>query len=266
MQEPVIQSVSRDAGADLQRRSREKLSISVIIPTLNEEDSIGLLLERLCELESGLEIIVADGGSTDGTVQRARGCASVVETGRGRARQMNAGARVARGEILWFLHADSIPHPHSLNAIRHAVVERQVVGGAFEYAMDGTRWIYRVSEFFSNRKNRLFNLFYGDMGIFVQRDVFWQLGGFTEMPLMEDLDFCLRLRKAGPVCILPQRIVTSCRRWEMEGPVKTIVRNWLLQIAWKLGVSPATLVQWYHFPQNGKSEVRGRSYAKELHS
>ncbi|RMG63675.1 MAG: glycosyltransferase [Calditrichaeota bacterium] len=258
--QPSIQHVHSVA----EERFNQEVSISVIIPTLDEEEKIRYLLAQLCELEPGLEIIVADGGSTDRTVQQARDRAYVVVCERGRARQMNSGARLARGEVLWFLHADSVPHPDSLKAIRRAVLEDGVVGGAFEYAMDGNRVVYRVSEFFSNRKNRLFKLFYGDMGIFVRRDVFWQLGGFAEMPLMEDLDFCLRLRQAGPVCILPQRIMTSSRRWEIEGPVRTIVRNWLLQIAWKLGASPETLARWYHFPQNGKRQVEAREYAEEM--
>lgn len=222
-------------------------SISIIIPALNEADTIGKLLSHLKRNHSKCEIIVADGGSRDGTVQRVRNGAKLIECPSGRAVQMNRGAEAASGEIFWFLHADSFPHPHSVRAIRESLKNPETVGGAFEYNLDQEGFIYRLSEILSNRKNHILKLFFGDMGIFVRRETFEKINGFAEIPLMEDLDFCVRLKKQGKIKIIPLRITTSARRWEAEGPWKNIFRNWFLQIAWALGTSPEKLKNWYQF-------------------
>ena len=222
-------------------------TISVIIPTLNEDDNIEGLLSYLVELDSSLELIVSDGGSADETVVKAKKYAEVVRAARGRGAQMNAGAKKAAGEILWFIHADCLPHQDSVKAMRRIVQNDAVVGGAFEYNLDGKGFLYRRTEFNSNIKNKVFKLFFGDMGIFVRRDIFQEMGGYKEIPLMEDMDFCKRLKKKGKIVILPQRINTSARRWEDEGKIKNLVRNWLLQIGWMFGVDPKILAKWYQF-------------------
>ncbi len=248
------------------------LSVSVITPTLNEEDRIHDHVGLLAALGDVLEVIVADGGSTDRTLDRTPFPARVVSGPRGRGAQMNAGAAVATGDVLWFLHADCAPHPWSLRALRRALQDPAVVGGAFEYGLDEPGALYRLVELVSNRKNRLLKLIYGDMGIFVRSDVFRRMGGFREIPLMEDMDFGRRLQRQGAVVILPQRIETSARRWLAEGFTRNLVRNWVLQAAWFLGADPVRLSRWYSFdlgeprrndrgsdPRSSESSIAGKA-------
>ena len=225
--------------------------VSVITPTLDEADRITGHVEHLLDLDRDLEVIVADGGSLDGTVDRVPSPARVVGSGRGRGVQMNAGAAEAAGEILWFVHADCRPHAESIPALRTALADPSVVGGAFEYGLDEPGTFFRLVEFLSNRKNRLLRTIYGDMGIFVRRDVFRRMGGYREIPLMEDMDFGLRLRREGRIVILPRRIATSARRWREEGVVWNTVRNWVLQAAWLMGADPKRLARWYSFDNTG---------------
>jgi rSAM/selenodomain-associated transferase 2 len=228
----------------------ESQSISIIIPTLNEAGYIDKTCEHLKELFSNTELIIVDGGSSDDTLTRGSRYGRVIRSPRGRAIQMNTGAREATGEILWFLHADCLPHPESINKIRETVSPDRVIAGAFEYRLDGDGSIYRISEYLSNLKNRFLNLIYGDMGIFVDAQIFRQVGGFREIPIMEDMDFCKRVKRVGNIAILPYCIMTSARRWKKEGPVINIIRNWFLQLGWALGVSPLYLIRWY--PTDGK--------------
>jgi rSAM/selenodomain-associated transferase 2 len=234
------------------------LSVSVIMPTLNEEGRIRNQVRLLAALGEDLEVIVADGGSVDRTVDRVPFPARVVSGPRGRGAQMNAGAAAASGEILWFVHADCAPHPASLPALRSALADSTIVGGAFEYGLDEVGILYRLVEAVSNRKNRLLRLLYGDMGIFVRREVFRRTGGFREIPLMEDMEFGRRLRQEGRIVILPQRITTSARRWRAEGFAWNLVRNWVLQAGWLMGADPARLAGWYSFDGNEPHRKAGR--------
>ncbi|NOZ61363.1 MAG: glycosyltransferase family 2 protein [Calditrichaeota bacterium] len=224
------------------------MKISVVIPTLNEAKNIRSLLAYLKNLDSDLDLIVADADSHDGTAELAAPLAKVVPSQRrGRGAQMNAGAKRANGDIFWFIHADCFPHPDSVAALKKILSDPEVVGGAFEYSLDADGWFFRFAEFVSNHKNHVLQTFYGDMGIFVRRNVFQRMGGYKEIPLMEDMDFCTRLKKEGKIAILPLRIRTSARRWIEEGIIKNLVRNWMLQIAWKLGASAESLAKWYKF-------------------
>jgi len=227
--------------------------ISIIIPTFNEEDFIVPLLEYLSGLDPRIELIVADGFSSDDTVQLAQSHAKVIQCQLGRGLQMNAGAEIASGNILWFIHADCYPHTDAIKAMQHALDTRGIVGGAFEYNIDQPGFFFRLTEYTSNYKNHLLNLFFGDMGIFVRHAIFDKMGGYKNIPLMEDMDFCKRLKHQGKVMILPQRIMTSARRWRQEGIMKNMIRNWIMQIAWCCGVSPEKLTRWYTFG-NDKSE------------
>lgn len=223
------------------------MTISVIIPTLNEAEQIASLLDHMHNIDATLELIVSDCNSQDDTVSLAKGRAIVVEAPRGRANQMNTGAKAASGDILWFVHADCRPHSHSADAIRDALSDSNTVGGAFEWVLDGESLFFRMVEQTAKFKNRFFKLFYGDMGIFVKKTVFQTMSGYAEIPLMEDMDFCRRLKKQGRIVILPDKIKTSARRWEEEGRLYNLFRNWVLQILFFCGVSPVTLERWYRF-------------------
>jgi rSAM/selenodomain-associated transferase 2 len=222
-------------------------SISIVIPALNEEDALKRLLPYLTETAPGCEIITSDGGSGDKSVCIASAYGKVVQGSRGRGAQMNAGARDAGGEILWFVHADCLPHPHAVKKIRTALESPGVVGGGFTYCLDVKGFRYRVAESLSNWKNRIFSLLYGDMGIFVRSIVFKKMGGYRDIPLMEDMDFSRRLKKQGEVVILPYTVRTSARRWLDDGYGKYVLRTWTLQAAWRVGVKPRFLARWYRF-------------------
>lgn len=225
----------------------KRYSISVIIPTYNEAENIEALLRYLHHLDDTLEIIVADAASTDKTVEKAKHWSRVIQSARGRGVQMNSGATAATGDVLWFIHADCYPPATAVEAILQALSDPAVVGGGFEYALNHPAFRFRVVEFLSNRKNRLLKWLFGDMGIFVRREVFEQLGGYAEIPLMEDMDFSKRLKQYGKIVILPQRMKTSARRWIEEGYVLNSLRSWLFQSAWSLGASPAILARFYKF-------------------
>lgn len=225
----------------------KRFSISVIIPTRNEAENIEALLNYLHNLDSTLKIIVADAASTDSTVEKAKCLSKVVQSAKGRGVQMNEGARTATGDVLWFIHADCFPPPDSVDEIHRALNYPAVVGGGFEYALSHPAFRFRVVELLSNRKNRLLKWLFGDMGIFVRRDVFEQMGGYAEIPLMEDMDFCKRLKRYGKIWISPRRMKTSARRWIEEGYILNSLRSWTLQSAWVLGVSPDTLAKFYRF-------------------
>ncbi len=222
-------------------------AISVIIPTLNEEENIQSLLKYLKQLDNRLQLIVVDANSEDNTVAATQKLSQVVRSSRGRGVQMNKGANIAKGDILWFLHADCRPHPDSIQAMKRAFADENIVGGGFEYNLNHPGFRFRLVEFLSNRKNRMLQWLFGDMGIFIRREIFEQMGGYQEIPLMEDMDFSKRLKKHGKIAILPQRMNTSARRWIEEGYIFNSIRSWALQSAWTLGVSPYTLKKWYRF-------------------
>lgn len=237
----------------------EMEKISIIIPTLNEQENISSLLRYLGGLDPQIELIVVDGFSSDETVQLAQNHAKVIQCQRGRGQQLNAGAENASGDILWFIHADCYPHIDSIKAMRQVLAEDRIVGGAFEYNIDQPGLFFRLTEHTSNFKNHLLNLFYGDMGIFVRREIFDKMGGYKNIPLMEDMDFCKRLKDHGRVFILPQRIMTSARRWREEGIMKNMIRNWIIQLFWCCGVSADKMKRWYKFGNEGSEKtVKGK--------
>lgn len=219
--------------------------LSVVVPALDEERVIVATLDRLRE-PGVLEVIVADGGSRDRTRALAAPLADrVLVVARGRAPQMNAAARTARGSALLFLHADTLAPPGFATAIAGALEDPEVVGGRFDVALDDPRLAFRVIAAMINGRSRVTGLFTGDQGIFVRRDVFERVGGFPEEPLMEDLALALALRRAGKTAALRERVVTSARRWTKRGVARTVLRMWTLRSLFALGVSPRTLARWY---------------------
>lgn len=223
--------------------------LSVIIPALNEAEEIeGTLRAAREALGPHAEMIVADGGSTDGTRSRAAPYARIIQTDAGRGRQLNAGAREAAGEILVFLHADTHPPAGARAAIEAALLDPAIVGGAFRFALRGpirARLMARVLEAGVNARSWLFRTATGDQAIFCRREAFHAVGGFAPLPLFEDVDLYHRLRRVGRMVILPLAARTSDRRWREGGIVRTMLLHWALRAAYLAGVHPERLHRWY---------------------
>lgn len=220
-------------------------SIAVIIPTLNEADRLSETI--VCARAPAVEhIVVVDGGSSDETVERARALHVDVVTGtRGRAAQMNAGARHARADVLLFLHADTLLPPAFDGAILSALADARVVGGRFDVSLQPSSPLLWLTGELINVRSRLSRIATGDQAIFVRRATFERLGGFPEIPLMEDLAFTKTLKREGATACLRQRVVTSSRRWRTDGVVRTILLMWSLRFLYFCGVSPQRLHRWY---------------------
>ncbi|MFC1561753.1 TIGR04283 family arsenosugar biosynthesis glycosyltransferase [candidate division KSB1 bacterium] len=219
--------------------------ISIIIPALNESGTITGLLDFIDKHYSDSETIIADGGSTDGTVEIAGTRAKLVAAPRGRAVQMNAGAGSASGRIFWFLHADCIPPRNAEQLIKNACSDDRVVGGGFRWALSGSKWYYPAITGMAHLKNKIRKNLYGDMGIFVKAPVFRDMNGYKEIPLMEEVEFNNRLRKKGKIVILNEQVVSSDRRLLENGPMRSLIRNNLIKIAYSLGCPPGYLVKFY---------------------
>ncbi|MBK1716113.1 TIGR04283 family arsenosugar biosynthesis glycosyltransferase [Thiocystis violacea] len=222
------------------------MRLSIVIPTLNEAEHIGPLLTDLAPLRStGHEVILVDGGSTDATRSlAASGVDRMLESQRGRAAQMNAGAQFASGGILWFLHADSRVPPGAPEALL-AACQAGARWGRFDVRLSGRHPLLRLVERAMDARSRLTGIATGDQGIFVTRDIFAQIGGFPDLPLMEDIALSKRLRRlARPACLRPP-LLTSSRRWESRGVVRTILLMWRLRLAYALGADPAQLARRY---------------------
>jgi rSAM/selenodomain-associated transferase 2 len=227
--------------------------VSVVIPTLDEADRLGPLLEALLREPELAEIVVADGGSTDGTPAQARALgARVIGTERGRGQQLRAGAEAARGEILLFLHADSGFPAGGLRALCAALDrDPRAPGGNFRVVFDGGSRFARGLTL-AYPWLQYFTLYYGDSGIFVRRSVYESIGGIKPIPIMEDYDFVRRLERAGPTCRVEQPTLTTSSR-KFEGRRATaIVWGWvLIHVLYWLGVSPERLARlYYHYPRD----------------
>jgi rSAM/selenodomain-associated transferase 2 len=220
--------------------------LSIIIPALNESACIGATLACLQDARRrGHELVVVDGGSTDGTAQLCAGQAdSLVHAARGRAAQMNAGAAGALGDTLLFLHADTLA-PADVDRLIARVLAQQPGWGRFDIRLSGSHPLLRLVERLMNLRSRLSGIATGDQGLFVTRDLFERAGGFPDLPLMEDVAFSRRLKRlARPHC-LRTCLVTSSRRWETRGVVRTILRMWWLRAAFFLGVPAGRLAKQY---------------------
>jgi rSAM/selenodomain-associated transferase 2 len=219
--------------------------ISVIIPVYNEEKSIRDLLNSFC-YSNELEIIVADGASIDQTVELAQNYpVRIVKTIKNRSNQMNEAARIAKGDILVFLHADCRLEEESLEEIRD-ISHKGYVGGCLTQRIDSDKLIYRVIETSGNIRAKLLKVFYGDQAIFVKRDAFFKVDGYDDVELFDDIMFSRKLKKLGDTCVLKSRVYTSARRWERQGIIKTTLINWILTLGFLLGISHRNLKQIYH--------------------
>ncbi len=236
--------------------------LSVVIPVLDEARHLAILLPELATTCPGAEVIVADGGSADGSVELAARTAGVrvVASDRGRARQMNAGAVAARGDALLFLHADTRLPPGAAEAVLDALADPAVAYGRFDVRFDSLRPAFRLIARLMNARSRLTGICTGDQAIFVRRATFAALGGYADIALMEDVDLSRRLKRAGRLAALRLRVTTSGRKWERDGVARTIVLMWALRFLYACGARPDRLHRWYYGASTAvPSEARGIS-------
>ena len=221
--------------------------LSIIVPCLNEAEGIAETLAALAPLRArGAEAIVVDGGSHDGTTERAAPFAdAVITASRGRASQMNAGAARARGEILLFLHADTLLPEEADALIADGLKHSRRGWGRFDVAIAGRHRLLRVVAWLMNARSRVTGIATGDQAIFATRSLFSAAGGYPEIPLMEDVAFSKRLKRHGPPLCLRHRLTTSGRRWEQHGVLRTILLMWRLRLAYWLGADPHKLAMRY---------------------
>jgi rSAM/selenodomain-associated transferase 2 len=237
------------------------MTIAVIIPVLNEAKLIGGTLAQTLALGFD-EVIVVDGGSFDRTCSIVRSYAQrqppaslagqsacspirLLSARRGRARQLNAGAAATRCDVLLFLHADTQLPPNASQAIFQALLGAKSVGGRFNVHFDSDRGVARIIGDLMNWRSRWSGIATGDQAIFVRREIFEQMGGFADIPLMEDIDFTSRLRRLGHFISLTDTVLTAFRRWEQNGPLRTILLMWTLRFLYWIGVSPHRLQHFY---------------------
>ncbi|HUK84190.1 MAG TPA: TIGR04283 family arsenosugar biosynthesis glycosyltransferase [Verrucomicrobiae bacterium] len=219
--------------------------ISVVIPALNEEASLSATLRQLAA-RSDVELIVVDGNSIDRTAEIAQQFTPFVFVTRaGRAHQMNLGARHATGDILLFLHADTSLLPGALDELQRRIISDGAVGGAFDLGIDSPRRLCKVVAKVASCRSRALRLPCGNQGLFVWRQVFDALGGFPDIPILEDIAFARRLRRAGRLTFLRSGLITSGRRWNANGVVKTTFVNWWVTLLFLLRVSPRYLRGFY---------------------
>jgi uncharacterized protein len=225
--------------------AKDRPFLSVIIPALNEADQLPDTLSIL-KGRPGVEIIIVDGGSTDATLTVASACGVRTLTARPpRSIQMNAGAAAASGDILLFLHADTRIPLDFERQVRETLAIARVAAGGFHLAIAGGGAGLRVMERVANWRSRLFQMPYGDQALFLHRDVFWKLGGFPPLAIMEDFELVRRLKRLGRIALAPGRALTSGRRWLRVGPLKTWLINQAIVAAYYAGVAPQRLAGWY---------------------
>jgi rSAM/selenodomain-associated transferase 2 len=233
---------------------------SVIIPVLHESSLINETIGHVFAVaaSAAVELLVVDGDPSGDTIREIRdGTVRAALAGKGRGIQLNRGASLARGEILLFLHADTRLPAGAFAKITAAMKDRQIIGGAFRLAIDSRRLPFRAIEKVVSYRSRIFGLPYGDQGIFVRSTYFQTLGGFRNVPIMEDLDLMRRIRKQkGRIVILDDPIVTSARRWEQEGILYCTVRNWCLVLFFFLGIPPEKLLKLYPSPRTAPPSSR----------
>jgi len=229
-----------------------RLPVSVILPARNEAATIVTAVRSAREAGAD-EVIVVDGESRDGTSDAARPIAdAVILSPPGRARQMNAGAAAAKGEILLFLHADTSMARGSIAAVREEMSREGVLGGAFSVRLEVSagapllrKAALRLTSRMINLRARLFRAYTGDQAIFVRRDVFEEIGAYPEIPLMEDVELSRRLTRRGKTVLLALPVATSARRWEEHGTLRTILLMWGLRLAYLFGMPPARCAELY---------------------
>ena len=222
------------------------VAVGVVIPALNEADSLPGLLEDLARLPVPATVAVADGGSTDRTVEIAAAAgARVIAAPRGRGAQMNAAAATLTPPWLCFLHADVRMPPPARADLGTAIADGRTVAAIWQLTLDAEGWWFRALEWGARVRDRVGGLAYGDQGLLIRRELFDQLGGFAELPLMEDVDLIRRVRRRERIVRFPSSLVASARRYRREGPVRGWLRNASLITLYLVGVRPERLARWY---------------------
>jgi rSAM/selenodomain-associated transferase 2 len=231
----------------MEARVTGAMKLSVIVPVLNEVRALPALLDHLRPLQrSGVEVVLVDGGSDDGSATLAtRAGFQVIRAGRGRARQMNAGAAAAHGDVLLFLHADTRLPDGAVQLVDAALADGRHVWGRFDVEFDVRTWTMRATAFGMNLRSRLSGIATGDQALFMTRAAFDGVGGFPDQPLMEDVEITGRLcQRSRPACVR-RPVLTSARRWQARGAWRTIFLMWRLRLDYWLGASPADLARRY---------------------
>jgi rSAM/selenodomain-associated transferase 2 len=221
--------------------------ISIIIPVLNEEKTIKKCLLQFIDQPPPFEIIVVDGGSTDQTKQIviSSNIARLIESDKGRGRQLNAGAKFAKGKVLLFLHADTLLPSNGLGLIREAMKSSKIVGGYFRLEHDSTNFFYNYLSLLINWRSRLPNITpYGDQAIFCSKETFEEINGYKDYPIMEDYDFAKRLKKSGKLVRIDKKVTSSFRRYK-RGVIRYMLQCNLIWLLFHLGISPNRLAKLY---------------------
>jgi len=225
------------------------IKLSIIVPVFHEGEKVNELIGHLHHLDSenNLEIIIVDGAMERDTLGAIDSNHVIkIASGKGRAKQMNMGASAARGDILMFLHADTELPIHALKKINILLERKEYVGGAFDLGIKSDKLIFKVIGVLASLRSRLNQTPFGDQAIFIRKEYFNEIGGYQEIPLMEDLELMRRIKKFGrKIWIFHDRVMTSPRRWEKEGVIYCTLRNWTLQALYFLGVSPHKLANFY---------------------
>jgi len=221
------------------------LSISIIIPVLNEEVSIGPCLDSIAR-DAVIEIIVVDGGSVDKTIPEAqKRKVKIMTSAPGRGTQQHAGAKIARGDTLLFLHCDTRLPRNFAQTIEKILHQKTVAAGAFRLAIDATGAGYRLVEWGVNIRSRLCKLPYGDQALFLSRERYFSVGGFPEEPIMEDVALVCQLKKTGAIALADSAVITSARRWKKHGILHTMLINQFMLAGRMMGIPAARLARWY---------------------
>ncbi|MDM8543333.1 TIGR04283 family arsenosugar biosynthesis glycosyltransferase [Desulfococcaceae bacterium HSG9] len=225
--------------------------ISIIIPVLNETKTINTTLAHLKNSGMGddCEIILVDGASSGNTLKVVNEPDVVkVRSSKGRGLQMNQGAVAANGNVLVFLHSDTYLPNNATNAIRAALADNHVVGGAFDLSIQSDRQVYKIIAAFASLRSRITRIPYGDQAIFIKKSFFFRIGGFQVIPIMEDVELMRRIKKKRyKIKIIPDKVKTSSRRWQKEGVLYCTLRNWFIMLIYLTGVSPTKLIRFYNY-------------------
>ncbi len=222
-----------------------KETVSIIISAYREEDKV-LKLVNMLSPAADVQLVAVLAEGDDETLEPQKNKAVTIRAQRGRARQMNAGAKVATGGILLFLHADTVIDPVSFDNVRSALNKSNVAGGAYRIKIDAPSKGYEFLSAIVNFRSKWFKAPYGDQALFIKRSIYDKIGGFDDVPIMEDVRFVKAMKRLGSLELLDDVAITSARKWESEGPVYMTLRNWSILLVHKAGINPEILVKWYY--------------------